>query len=137
MSRPTKYDEKKHIQLARLCVLAGMTDDEIAEEFEIDRATLYRWKNKHKKFRDVLKENKEIHDSRVEATLLKKALGYEYYEEYSTKTGIELLKKVQHPDTTSMIFWLKNRQPEKWREKQEIEHTGKDLKINFILDKEK
>ena len=28
------------------------------------------------------------------------------------------------PDTTAAIFWLKNRQPKKWRDKQEVEHTG-------------
>ncbi|WP_042426187.1 hypothetical protein [Geomicrobium sp. JCM 19039] len=28
------------------------------------------------------------------------------------------------PDTTAQIFWLKNRQPEKWRDKQDIQHSG-------------
>jgi transposase-like protein len=28
------------------------------------------------------------------------------------------------PDTTAQIFWLKNRKPAKWRDKQEIEHSG-------------
>ncbi|HLS07388.1 MAG TPA: hypothetical protein VK079_05485, partial [Bacillota bacterium] len=32
-------------------------------------------------------------------------------------------KEVQ-PDTTAQIFWLKNRKPAEWRDKQEIEHTG-------------
>jgi hypothetical protein len=30
------------------------------------------------------------------------------------------------PDVTAQIFWLKNRQPDRWREKQQMEHTGKD-----------
>lgn len=28
------------------------------------------------------------------------------------------------PDTTAQIFWLKNRRPDLWRDKQQIEHSG-------------
>lgn len=28
------------------------------------------------------------------------------------------------PDVTAQIFWLKNRKPQQWRDKQEIEHSG-------------
>ncbi|KQL21983.1 transposase [Cytobacillus solani] len=28
------------------------------------------------------------------------------------------------PDTTAQIFWLKNRKPNEWRDKQEINHSG-------------
>lgn len=28
------------------------------------------------------------------------------------------------PDTTAQIFWLKNRKPAQWRDKQDIEHSG-------------
>ena len=28
------------------------------------------------------------------------------------------------PDTTAQIFWLKNRRTDKWRDKQDIEHSG-------------
>ncbi|TWT04615.1 helix-turn-helix domain-containing protein [Planomicrobium sp. CPCC 101079] len=28
------------------------------------------------------------------------------------------------PDVTAQIFWLKNRKPGQWRDKQEIEHSG-------------
>jgi len=38
-----------------------------------------------------------------------------------------IVPTVKHypPDTTAAIFWLKNRQPAKWREKQEVETTIK------------
>lgn len=35
----------------------------------------------------------------------------------------EVLKEVQ-PDTTAQIFWLKNRRPEQWRDKQNVELSG-------------
>lgn len=33
------------------------------------------------------------------------------------------------PDTTAQIFWLKNRRPDKWRDKQDVELSG-DVKTN-------
>lgn len=34
------------------------------------------------------------------------------------------VKKQVAPDTTAQIFWLKNRKPSTWRDKQDIEHSG-------------
>src|SRR5690606_30670478 len=37
------------------------------------------------------------------------------------------------PDTTAQIFWLKNRRPDKWRDKQDIEHSG-SMEVNNSID---
>lgn len=37
---------------------------------------------------------------------------------------VEEKTKEVAPDTTAQIFWLKNRRPDKWRDKQDIEHSG-------------
>jgi len=130
--RPTKYDEKKHVQLARLCARAGLTDVEIAKELEIATSTLYKWKSQYETFAEALKENKKIVDDRVKASLLNRALGYEYSEEVSTKNGIVKIVKVMHPDPTSAIFWLKNRQAHDWRDKKDID-LGDDLNITINI----
>ena len=41
------------------------------------------------------------------------------------------VETVEHypPDTTAMIFWLKNRQPDRWRDRAEVEHQHL---FNFI-----
>jgi transposase-like protein len=117
----------------------GLTDEQIAENMGIKRSTLYEWKKKHKDISDALKRGKEVIDLHVENALLKRALGYQYDE--VTKESDKVLdeetgqlktvmvetkrvtKEVQ-PDTTAQIFWLKNRRPDKWRDKQEIGHSG-------------
>ncbi len=38
------------------------------------------------------------------------------------------------PDTTAQIFWLKNRRPDVWRDKQEIEHGGKIGGVTIVND---
>jgi len=37
---------------------------------------------------------------------------------------VEEKTKEVAPDTTAQIFWLKNRRPDKWKDKQDIEHSG-------------
>lgn len=75
----------------------GLTDEQIAEKMGITTSTLYNWKNKHSEILEALKKGKEVVDVEVENALLKLA-----------KSG----------NITAIIFWLKNRRPDKWRDKQ-------------------
>lgn len=103
----------------------GLTDEQIAHNMGIGTSTLYEWKNKFSEITESLKRGKEVVDRQVENALLKRALGYEYDE--ITYEGGEETKRVTKqvsPDTTAQIFWLKNRKPGEWRDKQSIEHSG-------------
>jgi len=111
----------------------GLTDEQIAHNIGIARTTLYDWKNKYPNITDALKRGKEVIDRQVENALLKRALGYEYEEEkiIREKNGNgkdimkrEIFKRKAQPDTTAQIFWLKNRKPKEWRDKQDIEMSG-------------
>lgn len=114
----------------------GLTDEQIAKNIGISRASLYEWKKKEVDIFDALKKGKEVIDFEVENALLKRALGYTITieEEKLDKYGdVHTLKKDVHVpgDTTAMIFWLKNRRKEQWREKVEVVKTDDDLqKIN-------
>ena len=99
----------------------GLTDEQLAEKIGIASSTLYDWKNKYSEISESLKKGKEIVDIQVENALLKRALGYSYTEvmtEESTdgRKRRETVKFIP-PDTTAQIFWLKNRRPDKWRDK--------------------
>lgn len=117
----------------------GLTDEQIAENIGIRRPTLYEWKNKHPDIADALKKGKDVIDRHVENALLKRAIGYQYDEvtqEQGTlideetgelKRGMVETKRVTKEvqgDVTAQIFWLKNRRPDKWRDKQNVELTG-------------
>lgn len=118
----------------------GLTDEQVAYNMGINKATLYRWKEKYCDICDALKRGKEVVDRQVENALLKRALGYEYTEttrEYipeldEMKTTKKVTKQVV-PDTTAQIFWLKNRKPDKWRDKQEYEDRTAIEKLDEIL----
>ena len=127
MARPSKYRPEFVTQAEKLCKL-GATDLEVADFFGINVATLYRWKGEHDEFCEALKSGKEASDNRVERSLFSRATGYEHDEvdirvvmNTIVKTPI---RKFYPPDTTAAIFWLKNRKPAEWRDKQELEHSG-------------
>lgn len=136
--RPVEYNEKHHVPWARMLARQGMTGKEIAAEMGVNEATIYRWKNKYPEFCKSLKEGRESTDSQVESALLRKALGGTVKETRKVvikdeKGGneskhvemVEIEREVM-PDTGAAIFWLKNRQPEKWRDKREYEPQIQD-----------
>lgn len=90
----------------------GLTDEQIAHNVGITAKTLYEWKNKFCEICEALKRGKEVVDYRVENALLNKAL-----------CG----------DTTAQIFWLKNRRPDKWRDKPQEEKQSADT-VKVIID---
>ena len=118
--RPTKF-KQEYCDRAFDFALVGMTDDEIAGALKIDRATLYRWKNAHQDLCDAIKRGRDRYDTEVvERALTQRAAGYEYSEEVMTRDGPSVITKRFHGSDTAAIFWLKNRQPDRWRDR--VEH---------------
>ena len=114
----------------------GLTDEQIAHNIGINVKTLWDWKVRFDPTCNAIKQGKAPVDIQVENALLKRALGYEYEEvtteitetPYIDRRGKERVRKQKHvkktkkivlPDTTAQIFWLKNRRPDKWRDKRE------------------
>lgn len=100
----------------------GLTEEQIAKNMGITRTTLWDWKKKEINISNALKKGKEVVDMEVENALLKRALGYtiRINEQKVDKDGCihDLIKDVHIPgDTTAQIYWLKNRKPDKWRDK--------------------
>jgi hypothetical protein len=120
--RPSKYRPEFVEQAKKLCRL-GATDIEIADFFDVNVATLYRWKNENEDFCESLKVSKETADDRVERSLFTRALGYLHDDVdirvVDHKVVMTPIRKYYPPDTTACIFWLKNRKPDLWREKRD------------------
>lgn len=144
VGRPTKYEEAYVEQGYKLCLL-GATDKELADFFEVSEATLNNWKLEHPKFLESIKSGKDDADSTVAQSLFKRANGYSHeavkiVADSKTQTSIAVpFTEHYPPDTVACIFWLKNRQKGKWRDKQDHEVTGKDgmpidhsLTIKFV-----
>ena len=129
MPRKSKYQPEYVGQARKLCLL-GATDAQLADFFNVSEVTLNAWKSKHPEFLKSLKEAKAELDSTVERRLFERATGYSHPEDkifqHDGKPLVVPTTKHYPPDTTAAILWLKNRQPERWRDKQEHEHSGPD-----------
>ena len=125
--RPSKYQASYAKQAAKLCKL-GATDRELALFFEVSEVTINAWKAKHPDFLKSLKAGKEEADDRVERSLYQRAVGYSHpdvhFSSYEGKVAETPTVKHYPPDTTACIFWLKNRQRDKWRDKIDLAHSG-------------
>lgn len=104
----------------------GLSDKQIATNLGIAYSTFREYKKKFSALSAPLKEGKDCAVKQVENALFKKALGYEYEEvtkeicinEETGKQELKITKVVTkrvHPDTTAIIFYLKNRRSDKWK----------------------
>ncbi|MDN7489500.1 terminase [Burkholderia sp. AU45274] len=104
MANPTKF-KPEFVELARNYCLLGATDVDLARFFGTTDRTIRTWKQQHPEFAEALEQAKEVADAQVVGALYTNALA---------------------GNVTAQIFWLKNRQPAKWRDKVDHEHAGKD-----------
>lgn len=138
--RKTRYRKEFDSQVEKLAKL-GMTDTEIASFFEIAESTLNNWKLAHPTFVESIKKGKSLADANVADRLYQRAMGFEHDSEeikivsLGDGQGSDVVRvktrKVYPPDTIAAIFWLKNRQKAKWRDKVETgitDNEGNDVK---------
>lgn len=123
----------------------GLSDKQIAHNIGITQTTLYEWQKRFPELSEALKKGKEVVDREVENALLKRAMGYEYdeitQEPVTDKdtgiTEVRVTKRVTKqvaPDVTAQIFWLKNRKPDEFRDKRDVELSG-HVDLGSIIEK--
>lgn len=110
MAKYQEWLEPDGLTLLRGYARRGLTDEEIAAKCGVTRSTLSDWKSRFPDISDALKKGKDVVDDEIEQALYNKALS---------------------GDCTAMIFWLKNRRPEAWRDKQEIKT---DNEVRYVFD---
>ena len=124
--RPSKYNADFTPLLAETLASKGLTDKQISEKLGVSEVTLNAWKKEHPDFLKSLKKGKEAPDDLVESSLFKRAIGFDndkavkiFMPASATEPVYAPYTERVHPDVTACIFWLKNRRPDRWREKPE------------------
>ena len=137
--RPTDYDPKYCQQAKKLCLL-GYTDAQLADFFEVAESTINLWKKEHLEFSESVKEGKKYANADVAHSLYKRAVGvtvkettFERVDRRETLEGLadsdmliepykkKIVIKELPPDQGAAMNWLKNREPELWRDKQVLD----------------
>lgn len=106
----------------------GKTDAQIAQTLGLGRRTFANIRDRSKITRAAVKKAKDVRDEQVEHSLLHRALGYSHpaVKIFCHQGRIIRQEYTEHypPDTAAAVFWLCNRQPEKWKNVQKIEASG-------------
>jgi transcriptional regulator with XRE-family HTH domain len=134
MGRPTVFSDEIKDRV-KLFARKGFTDKEIAQGIGITKETLNNWKKKYPDFFTSINEWKALPNAEVERSLFERACGYSHPEDkvFCNNGEIIVQPTIKHypPDPTAIIFWLKNRRPDKWRDKQDVEHSG-DVVVEIV-----
>ena len=144
MGAPTKYKPEYNEEARKYCLLKGATDEQLAAYFDVAETTIKDWYKRHPDFLTSVKAGKSGADMNVAEGFYRRATGYNFnevtFEKIDDKVTLEITpdefitqeaykKKIvtKHlpPDAGAALNWLKNRQPEDWRDKVELAHSGK------------
>lgn len=147
--RPTKYS-KKYAEMAEVaCREGGFTDLKLAKLFGVSKSTINLWKKEYPEFSDSAKRGKDDFDSdEIEKSLARRATGYKYSEITRRRlpikqpdgeikyelVPIKIVKKDVAPDTGACGMWLFNRRPDRWKNKQQVEHSGEIKTPSLVIN---
>nr|WP_319268348.1 phBC6A51 family helix-turn-helix protein [uncultured Draconibacterium sp.] len=129
-----KYSKKIVNDICTLIGSDSYTIAEICKQVGITKDTYHRWINEKTDFSDSVKKARGEFDVMIaeeaKKSLLKKVKGYSVEEtrtSYVDKNGKPKIKekvtttKYFQPDTASIIFTLTNKDPENWKNRQNID----------------
>jgi transposase-like protein len=146
-----KYDKKTVKRICDLIARDSYTVDEICEKVGIANSTYFAWMNEKPEFSESIKKARDKFDeliaSEAKKSLVKLIQGYTVQEKKTVTVdtgkkdddGKPIMRVKEHsvtdkhyqPVTAAVIFALTNRDPERWKNRQTNEHTGKDGKDLF------
>lgn len=136
--RPEKYNPD-HNKMITALAMVGFTDEQISDFIGINRDTFYTWKKKHIEFSDALLAGRAKATTKVVVSLFQRATGYSHPEEKIFCQDGRVIraetKKHYPPEYKCLALWLKNKEPELWKDKQEVEGSM-EMKLGKITEED-
>lgn len=131
MARKSKYNSDYHFAWIIGLTRRGITLSDIAKDIGVSLSTLNKWIHDNEELSDAIKKARVIPDIKVEDSLYNRAIGMKVTKKRTIveagdsmkgnrQSKIEILEEELPPDSVACIFWLKNRRPDLWREKQNV-----------------
>lgn len=100
----------------------GLSEEQIAKNLGVGYSTFREYKKKHPALVAAVEKGREVVDFEVEGALIKRALGYSYYETteaYDEEVGglVPVKRVLKHvpPEVNAAKLWLINRRPDIWK----------------------
>lgn len=135
--RPPTYDPQFHPNAAKALCGKGATIAELADAFDVAISTIWQWKVAHKEFFESCKVGSAEADARVERSYFERAVGYTFDSvkvmQHDGNPMLVPFREHVPPDPRAGEFWLTNRQPDRWKHKQTVEHdTPEDSPLRIL-----
>lgn len=150
--RKSKYDTHilPNMELIEGWTQEGVSQEQIARKLGVAISTFQSYKVKFPELSEVLKKGRDLADIQVTNALFRSAVGYEVEEEHTeyiegTRSGkagmmpnasnhanrkVVTIKKKIPGNVTAQIFWLKNRRPDLWQDRKELDaHISESLEL--------
>lgn len=128
--RLPEYDSDYHDEIARDLTLLGYNLKELADAMGLHLTTVKRWLKEHGSFRTSVYDGKALADAKVAAAFYRRATGFEYpaVKHLIVSDGAAVGSHIEEvhytavvlPDPSAALNWLKNRQPDQWRDKVDL-----------------
>ncbi|MGL4735703.1 MAG: hypothetical protein ACRCWB_11620 [Enterovibrio sp.] len=120
---PAPFYNSTWVGIVKNLRLASFDEQKIAETLGIGLKAFEFLQYQHQALRDALIEAGAMADGMVAQALFERACGSKIEDQCVNVVGDQVVitayEKSYPPDTASIKFWLKNRQPELWKEKVE------------------
>jgi transposase-like protein len=142
VAKQSKYKPEFVEQAKKVMASFGATHSELAAFFGVGRQTIVNWMAAHEEFEEAVRAGAAVADAKVEQSLYRRALGFSrkvqrpFLAKDGTPVAVDYEEEVP-PSETACIFWLKNRDPERWRDvfRQEVSGEVNVLpNINIMLN---
>lgn len=137
--RPSKYNGDETNKIAYKLTLLGADDQKLANFFEVKEQTINNWKKDYPEFFESIKKGKDFADANVAKSLYNRACGFTKKQvkifQYQGYPVVVDYDEYYPPDTAAAFIWLKNRQPQLWRDKKEDDDPTipKTVDFNFTI----
>jgi len=128
------------VEVAKL-IARGYSQYAVAKIVGVSQATVCRWIALHDDLRINIKLQEQLATDMVERSLFDKAMAYVEHEreievdEDGVERTVRVKEKTKSGDTAAAIFWLKNKRPDAWKDRQEIYNDGAiahDVRLKII-----
>lgn len=137
VGRPGAFRPEFSEQAYKLTLL-GATDKELGDFFNVSEQTINAWKKRYPEFLESTTRGKQIADANVAERFYRRAMGYTHPEEKIFQHNGRVIRaettKHYPPDTQAASLWLRNRQPDKWRDKQDIDHGASNSLVDLMRE---
>lgn len=112
----------------------GLTDDEMAVMMGVSESLLDSWKKFYPEFNKAIEEGRTLPDQQVIEALHRNAVGYTRTTDVVVRgrKGAEVIEaEIYYPgETAAQRYWLNNRQPKNWKERQAHDVQSKSANVH-------